>query len=107
MVFNYQFMLQKTITQFFILLVSIYSFAQEDEEVETKVNINSNRKYKNEAGLDIAPFQFVLGGNSSAGYPSLFYRRHYIKSKEVKSLSGVKITSYHAYRFRVGSNLSF
>ncbi len=106
MVFNYHFMLQKSIFQFFILLISFCAFAQEDEEVETKVNINSNRKYKNEIGLDISPFQFVLG-NSSTGYPSLFYRRHYIMSKEVKSLAGVKIASYHAYRFRVGSNLSF
>lgn len=91
----------------FLMLLSICAFAQEDEEeVETRVNINSNWKYKNEAGIDIAPFQFVLGG-SSAGYPSLFYRRHFKKTKPVKSLSGVNITSHHAYRFRVGSNLSF
>ncbi len=89
------------------LLISFCAFAQEDEEeVEIKVNINSNRKYKNEVGLDIAPFQFILG-NSSASYPSLFYRRHFIKTKAAKSLAGVNITSYHAYRFRMGSNFSF
>lgn len=95
---------------FYLVIASLLTtccFAQDDEDETIKVNINSNRKYKNEAGLDLAPFQFVLGGSSSAGYPSLFYRRHFIKAKEVKSLSGVKITSYHAYRFRLGSNFSF
>lgn len=82
-------------------------FAQEEQDdAETKVKINSNRKFKNEAGLDISPFKFILA-NSSAGYPSLFYRRHFVKSKAIKSLSGVNVTSYHAYRFRIGSNLSF
>lgn len=90
---------------FIFCFLSICLFAQDEDEPQTNVNLNSNRKYKNEAGLDIAPFQFVLG-SASAGYPSLFYRRHYIKSKEVKSLAGVKITSYHAFRFRLGSNLS-
>jgi len=90
-----------------LFLLSKCLLAQdEDEEAKPNVNINSNRKYKNEVGLDIAPFQFVLG-SSSSGYPSLFYRKHYIKNTEVKSLAGVKITTYHAYRFRVGSNLSF
>lgn len=35
------------------------------------VNIYSNRKFKNEAGLDISPFKFILG-NYSAGFASLF-----------------------------------
>ncbi len=90
-----------------ILLVglSFHVFSQDDEG-DSKVYINSNRKYKNEVAIDISPLQFLLG-HSGASYPSLFYRRHFIKSKEVKSLSGVSVTSYHAYRFRVGSNLSF
>lgn len=94
----------------FVMLITVvfpfYCLAQDGEEEAPRGNINSNRKYKNEVGLDIAPLQFVFGG-SSAGYPSLFYRRHFTKSKEIKALSGVSITSYHAYRFRLGSNLTF
>lgn len=84
-------------------------YAQDVEETDDdaeKVNINSNRKFKNEVGLDISPFKFILG-NYSAAYPSLFYRRHFTKNKSVKSLPGIFITSYQAYRVRIGSNLAF
>ncbi len=85
--------------------LSFHAFSQDDGE-DSKVYINSNRKYKNEVAIDISPLQFLLG-NAGANYPSLFYRKHFIKTKAVKSLSGVSVTSYHAYRFRIGSNLSF
>lgn len=96
----------KTLTITILLAgLSLHVFSQDDGD-DYKVNINSNRKYKNEVAIDISPLQFLLG-HSGASYPSLFYRRHFIKSKEIKSLSGVSVTSYHAYRFRIGSNLSF
>jgi hypothetical protein len=94
---------------FALLCTCFFALAQEDPEAEAEVksdNVNSNRKYKNEIGIDLSPLEFVLS-ESGAGYPSLFYRRHFTKDKAVKSMSGIKKTTFHAYRFRVGSNLSF
>ena len=89
---------------FFLFSVPVQ--AQEDEVGGKEVSINSNRKLKNEIGVDIAPLEFLLN-SSSANYPSLFYRRHFSKKREVKSMNGMYVTSYHAYRIRFGSNLSF
>lgn len=88
-----------------MMFISFFSFSQ-DEEEEKGPNVNSNRRYHNEIGIDLSPFKF-LTGDYSAGYPSLFYRRHFIKKKEIKSLSGVSLTTFQAFRFRIGSNLSF
>lgn len=89
---------------FCLIVFDSLTLAQDDEE--PKSNVNSNRKYKNEVGIDISPFKFILG-DYGAGYPSVFYRRHFIREKKVASLSGVKLTTYQAWRFRIGSNLSF
>ena len=87
-----------------VLLLHCCCAIAQDETEEKTVNINSNRKYKNEVGIDISGFQFILG---NGGEHSLFVRRHYIKQRPVKGLSGINKTTFHAYRFRVGSNLSF
>ena len=80
------------------------AFAQtEEEKEEPKLPINSNRKYKNEVAIDLSALHFLL----HSGSYSLFFRRHFTKSKDIAATPGVKLTTYHAYRFRVGSNLSF
>lgn len=75
-------------------------------EKGNSININSNRSQKNEVGIDISNLQFILG-HAGAGYPSLFFRRHFIKTKKIKNSTGLTKTTYQAFRFRVGSNLNF
>lgn len=85
----------------------VFSFgvvAQEEEHEERSISINSNRKQRNEVGIDISAFQFILGNGAN---PSLFFRRHFTKDTPIKGLTGVTKATYHAYRFRIGSNLSF
>lgn len=89
-----------------LFILSDRALAQEDESIISSSRINSNRKYKNEIAIDISPLKFILS-DYSANYPSIFFRRHFTKDKPVKSLSGINITTYNAYRFRLGSNLSF
>jgi hypothetical protein len=91
---------------FLYLLACPNIFAQTDSTAEAKpsVNINSNRKYKHEVGIDISALNLIGGGGG--GYPSVFYRRHKIVTKKT-SFVGVDEVKYIAYRFRVGTNLSF
>jgi hypothetical protein len=89
---------------FLVAQLLYISLNAQDEYEEKQMNINTNRKYKNEAAIDISAFQFILG---NSGTPSIFYRRHFTKKTPVKGLQGIDKTTFHAYRFRIGSNLSF
>lgn len=92
-----------------LLCLSSYRlFAQNDStgiEPKPSVNINSNRKYKYEAGIDISALHLLSGNNSLGNGYSLFARRHKIITKK-SNLVGVSNVKYIAYRFRIGANLS-
>lgn len=92
---------------FSLILMTVSTICKGQEDIPEKdASINSNRKYKSEVGIDLSAFNFIMN-SPSGGYPSFFYRRHFNKSKPVKGLSGINKTTFHAYRIRVGSNLSF
>lgn len=99
-------MTKSFISYLFLFTSWVSCFSQTEPDEDKGVNININRRYRNEVGIDISPFTFILN-SPSAGYGSFFYRRHFTKERPVKGLSGVNKTTYHAYRVRLGSNLSF
>lgn len=90
-----------------LFCISISGGAQDSLYSSDKViDVNSNRKYKNEVGIDISAFSFLLS-NASGGYPSFFFRRHSIKNKAIKASTGLYKALFRAYRIRIGSNFSF
>lgn len=93
---------------FLCLLVCPSVLAQTDSTAEAKpsVNINSNRKYKREIGINIDALYLISGRTSMTGNYALFFRRHKIVTKK-SDLVGVNNVKYIAYRFKLGTNLSF
>jgi hypothetical protein len=75
---------------FFAISINESIIAQEIETEDVK-SVNSNRKYKKEAGIDIGSLGILLG-SGNGGYPSLFFRKHFTKSKDSKNIIGVKKT---------------